>query len=221
MTTLDDYRYDLNHGAPRRLMNDVLRDFAATVPSDAFALEIGCGHYDHRPYFPQLPLRRLDIDAKHGPSVVGDGHRLPLADDTVDVALALSVLEHVHDPYQVVRETFRIMKPGGRVLVWVPFFFGVHAFPGDVSRFTEEGLRICFERAGFDIARSDSRRYAGLFLNLNDAVHFTLPRRSHRRSVRTANKVLTRVTRWGFPLDDRLKLKNLYAGTELEAVKPA
>jgi hypothetical protein len=104
--------------------------------------------------------------------------------------------------------------------VWVPFFFGVHAFPGDVSRFTEEGLRIVFERAGFEIVRSDSRRYAGLFLNLNDAVHFALPRRHRRRSVRTANRLLTTVTRAGFPLDRRLKLRNLYAGTELEAVKP-
>ncbi len=219
--TLEDYRYDLLHGAPRRLMNQVLADFAATVPADATALEIGCGHYDHRPYFPQLRLQRIDIDAKHQPSVVGDAHGMPLAADSVDVALALSVLEHVHDPYQCVREIHRIVRPGGRVLVWVPFFFGVHAFPGDVSRFTEEGLRILFERAGFEIARSDSRRYAGLFLNLNDAVHFALPRRHRRRTVRAANRVLTATTRAGFALDKRLKLRNLYAGTELEAVKPS
>jgi SAM-dependent methyltransferase len=219
--TIEDYRYDLKHGAPRRLMNDALTAFASTVPADAFALEIGCGHYDHRPYFPQLPLRRLDIDDVHQPSVVGDAHQLPLADNSVDVGLALSVLEHVHDPYQCVREIHRVMKPGGRVLVWVPFFFGVHAFPGDVSRFTAEGLQILFERAGFEIVRADARKYAGVFLNLNDAVHFTLPRRHRRRSVRVANRVLAGVTRAGFPLDSKLKLKNLYAGTELEAVKLA
>ena len=218
--TVADVRYDLNHGAPRRLLNDSLRDFSATVPSGALALEIGCGHYDHRPYFPQLDLQRLDIDVVHGPSVTGDAHQLPLATDSIDAALAMSVLEHVHDPYQCVRELHRAMKPGGRVFVWVPFFFGVHAFPDDVSRFTEAGLRILFERAGFEVVRTDARKYAGMFLNLNDAVHFALPRRHHRPAVRAANRVLAGITRAGFPLDRRLKLQNLYAGTELEAVKP-
>ena len=215
----EDFRYDLNHGAPRRLLNDALKDFAATVPSDALALEIGCGHYDHRPYFPQLELQRLDIDPVHGPSVAGDAHQLPLATDSIDASLAMSVLEHVHDPYQCVREIHRVTKPGGRVFVWVPFFFGVHAFPQDVSRFTEAGLRILFERAGFEVVRTDARKYSGVFLNLNDAVHFALPRRHHRPVVRAANRVLAGVTRAGFPLDRRLKLQNLYAGTELEAVK--
>jgi len=218
--SLDDFRFDLLHGAPRRILNATITDFAATVDDDETVLEIGCGHYDHRSYFRNVDLLRLDIDAGHGPSVVGDAHEMPLRDGGVDVVLALSVLEHVHDPYQCVRDIYRIMRPGGRVLVWVPFFFGVHAFPGDVSRFTEEGLRIVFERAGFDVVRTDSRKYAGVFLNANDAVHFTLPRTHRRRAVRAVNRALAVVTRAGFPLDQRLKLKNLYAGTELEAVKP-
>ena len=219
--SLDAFRYDLNHGAPRRLLNDAIQQFAASVPATAAVLEIGCGHYDHRPFFPQLELLRLDIDAGHGPTVVGDAHGMPLGDHSIDVALALSVLEHVHDPYQCVRDIYRVLKPGGRVFVWVPFFFGVHAFPGDVSRFTEEGLRIVFERAGFEIVRSDASKYAGLFLNANDAVHFTLPRRHRSVAVRGANRALAVLTRAGFALDKRLKLKNLYAGTELEARKPS
>ena len=215
--TLDAIRFDLAHGAPRRLVNESLARFAATVPEDAFVLEIGCGHYDHRPYFRNL--RRLDIDPGYGPDVIGDALRLPLADDSVDASISISVIEHVHDPYQMVREWHRVLKPGGRAFAWVPFFFGVHGYPGDISRFTEEGVRQLFERAGFDVVAIDSRRYAGLFLNITDAVHFVLPRRHRSRLISWLNRVLVLLGRLAFPLDRRFRLRTLYAGKDVEVVK--
>lgn len=213
-----EVRYDMAHGAPRRLVEDALERFASTVPPGTVVFELGSGHYDHRRHFPEIV--RLDLDRTQRPDVVGDAHALPIASGSVEVAVSISVLEHVADPYQVVREWFRIMRPGGRLFAWVPFFFGVHGFPGDVSRFTREGLEGVFERAGFEVERSDADTYAGLFLNISDAVHFVLPRSSGRRVVRGANRALFLAARAGFVLDRRLKLSTLYAGTEIEAVKP-
>lgn len=212
-----DFKTDLNHGAPRRIFGDRIQQFAATVPPDAKVIEIGAGHYDHGAFFPNLV--RFDADPEQNPHIVGDAHAMPMEDASYDVVLCCSVLEHVHDPYQVTREIFRILKPGGRVFAWVPFFFGVHAFPHDVSRFTEEGFRILFERAGFRVEYSTVEPYNGLFLNLSNAVHFVLPRRHHRRSVRAANVALFSMARAAFPLDKRLKLKTLYTGPEIVAVK--
>ncbi len=217
--TRGDFIYDVRHGGPRRILNATLRDFVAAGHASDLVLEIGCGHYDHRPFFSQ-PIVRLDFDPAHEPCVAGDIHTMPIRGDAFDVVLAMSVLEHVHDPYAATREIYRIVRPGGQVLAWVPFFFGVHGFPGDISRFTEEGLRVLFERAGFEIVRSDAAKYAGLFLNLNDAVNTVLSKQSGRRTVRWARWVLGRLTRLGFPLDRRLKLRTLYAGTELIARKP-
>ena len=215
---LSELKYDLGHGVPRRLFNETLADFARSVPAGACTLEIGCGYYDHRPHFERL--LRMDLFTEHEPDLNGDALAIPIADDTIDASICISVLEHVHDPYQTVREWHRIMAPGGRVLAWIPFFFGVHGYPGDVSRFTEEGTRQLFQRAGFEIESTDVDTYSGLFLNLGDAVHFTLPRNHARRSVRAANRVLALLFRLGLPLDRRLRVPRLYAGTTVIARKP-
>jgi len=51
------------------------------------------------------------------PLVVGAGETLPFRSGTFDVAFSNSVLEHVRDPGQVLRETIRVLRPGGRLLV--------------------------------------------------------------------------------------------------------
>jgi len=214
---LRDLRTDLAHGAPRRIFGDRMKAFADTVPAGAEVIEIGAGHYDYGMFFDRVT--RFDADASQNPDIVGDAHDMPIDDESFDFALACAVLEHVHDPYQVTREIYRILRPGGRVFAWVPFFFGVHDFPDDVSRFTEQGFRIMFERAGFRIERSTVDPYDGLFLNMSNLVHFVLPRTHPRRAVRGANMALFMAMRAGFPLDKRLKLKTLYTGPELVAVK--
>ena len=116
-----------------------------------------------------------------------------------------------------------MLKPGAPVLAWIPFTFGVHGFPEDVSRFTVFGMRQLFERAGFEVERIDEKPYAGAFLQMTNLVHFVLPRTDHRRWVRPLNKALFLLFRMGYPLDERfgkLKLKNLYTGAEIEARKP-
>ena len=45
---------------------------------------------------------------------------LPLADDAFDLAVALDVLEHVHDDRGALRELARVVAPGGLLLVTVP-----------------------------------------------------------------------------------------------------
>ncbi len=45
--------------------------------------------------------------------VVGDAYALDVADDTFDVVHAHQLLQHVADPVRVLREMFRVAKPGG------------------------------------------------------------------------------------------------------------
>lgn len=216
-SALQNVRNDLNHGAPRRIFTDRIAKFARTVPPEADVIEIGAGVYDYGEFFPQLV--RFDFDPAQNPDILGDAHDMPIADGSFDLVVANSVLEHVENAYRVVQECHRILRPGGRVFAWVPFFFGVHGFPGDIARFTEEGFRSMFEQAGFRVESSTVEPYSGLFHNLSNAIHFTLPRNHRRRSVRAANRALFLAARAGFPLDRRLKLRTLYAGTELIAVK--
>lgn len=52
-----------------------------------------------------------------GEILLGDAHRLPLADRSVDVAFAVTVCEFAGDPALVFAELARVTRPGGRVIV--------------------------------------------------------------------------------------------------------
>jgi len=215
-------RTDLNHGGGRRIIAPTIEAWAASHAPRAEVLEVGAGHYDHRHHF-RAKLTTFDADPDQHPDIVGDAHAMPMEDETYDAALAIAVLEHVDDPYQVVREIHRVLRPGGRVLAWIPFYQSVHGFPDDVSRFTAHGIQRLFELGGFEVTRVDEKPYAGLFFQASNTVHYVFPRRSHRRWVRVLNRVLFLVARAGYPLDRRygLRLRTLYLGTDLEARKPA
>lgn len=213
-----DVRYDLDHGAPRRILTESIQRFGASLDPAGRYAELGAGYYDHARHLPPR-VTKVNIDPDRTPDVLGDLHQIPFADDVFDGGVCISVLEHVHDPYQVVREWARVTRPGGRVFAWIPFFFGVHGYPVDVSRFTDYGAERLFTRAGFEIETCTADPYRGFFLNLSDAVHFVAPRTSPRRSVRAANKALFLAARVGFPLDRRLRLTSLYAGVEVVAVR--
>lgn len=86
----------------------------------------------------------LNIGPFPNVDLVADGQRIPVADDTFDSVLSLAVLEHVPDPYRVVAEMIRVLKPGGLLYSEVPFIFFFHGYPTDYHRFTREGMKRLF-----------------------------------------------------------------------------
>jgi SAM-dependent methyltransferase len=84
----------------------------------------------------------LDAVAQQGVDVVGDIHKMPIPDGSFDCVFCTGTLEHVQDPWQAVREIFRVVVPSGLVHIDVPFIQGYHADPTDFWRFTIDGLRL-------------------------------------------------------------------------------
>jgi SAM-dependent methyltransferase len=66
---------------------------------------------------------------------------LPFADAEFDTVLLASVLEHVARPDTAWREAARVLRPGGHIMVSVPFLYWVHEMPHDYYRYTEFALR--------------------------------------------------------------------------------
>lgn len=65
----------------------------------------------------------------------------PLPDNTFDSILCTDVLEHIADPFAFMQETARVLKPGGNLMLMVPFFYWLHETPHDYYRYTEFALR--------------------------------------------------------------------------------
>ncbi len=73
-----------------------------------------------------------------------DAHDLPFEDGSFDAVLAISVLEHVVDPYRVVSEIHRVLADDGVVYAVTPFLQPVHNGAHDFTRFTYLGHRRLF-----------------------------------------------------------------------------
>lgn len=73
--------------------------------------------------------------------VLGDACRLPFRDASANAVLLLDVLEHLRSPTAAIAEAVRILKPGGRLVLQVPFMYPVHDAPNDFQRWTLDGLR--------------------------------------------------------------------------------
>jgi SAM-dependent methyltransferase len=118
------------------------------LPEKALIYDIGAKDASGS-YFGAYPkdARVVTIDIVAGPGVdlVADAHDLHMvADASVDMVTSISVLEHVRNPWKVVDEMYRILKPGGVICVDVPFIFPYHADPDDFYRFSNKGiLNLC------------------------------------------------------------------------------
>ena len=66
----------------------------------------------------------FDRIAEARPSVVADLERLfPIASDVADNVILFNTLEHIFRYQHVVSEMYRVLRPGGKALVYVPFIF--------------------------------------------------------------------------------------------------
>jgi len=74
---------------------------------------------------------------------------LPIADEVADTVVSLSVMEHLCEPQTMLNEAFRILKPGGGLVMQVPWQWWIHEAPYDFFRYTPYGLKYMLGKAGF------------------------------------------------------------------------
>ena len=164
---------------------DVDRDLA-----DRRVLEIACGRGDLAAWCAALPVppallvgadysgvalcfakRAVTGDARVA-LFQADAQAIGIATGTFDTVICCETLEHLVDPRTALAELARILRPGGRLFLTTPNYFGpMGAYRGYLRltgrRYSEEGqpvnrflvaprLRRWVRRAGLEIVRCDA-----------------------------------------------------------------
>jgi SAM-dependent methyltransferase/putative flippase GtrA len=115
-------------------------------------LDVGCGEMPFRGLLPRdVRYTGIDVGAaddfgmRGRPDIIEfDGLNIPFPDASFDHVLCTEVLEHAEDPLGLVAEMRRVLKPGGTLVLTVPFSARVHHAPHDYQRFTRYALARMF-----------------------------------------------------------------------------
>jgi SAM-dependent methyltransferase len=160
--------------AARRIFDlqaeSIWRDLARELPhARGLVVDVGCGAQPYRRLLGRearyLGIDTVDAKADFGyevpDTVYFDGETWPLDDESADVILCAETLEHVLRPAVLLAEAHRCLRPGGRLLLTVPFAARWHFIPNDYWRFTPSSLDHLLSEAGFIEISVHARGNAG------------------------------------------------------------
>lgn len=141
----------------KALRNALIEEAKATLAERGASqnlVDLGCGSMPYKEIFQPLVDQYIGVDLPE--NLTADLHfdqngRAPLQDASVDIILSSQVLEHVPSPQAYLGEAYRLLKPGGLLLLSTHGYWKYHPDPTDFWRWTREGLRKEIERAGFRI----------------------------------------------------------------------
>jgi SAM-dependent methyltransferase len=155
----------------RLLLRRSVREWLKDSPAGAKVLEVGAGTAFMEPILrrdiPDVLYINGDIAPTEKSAIVLDAAALPIADQSVDVVMALEVLEHMSAPHDLLAEAARVLRPSGRLVLTVPFMFGVHDFR-DYYRYTPLGLETMLGEVGMKVSETILR--GGTFVSATGLV---------------------------------------------------
>lgn len=121
-------------------------------------VDVGSGSKPYKDLFKNVTeYIGIDIEQsghKHTSSDIDlfyDGETFPFENSTVDSLVFFEVLEHVFNPNQFLSEITRVLKPGGKCVVTIPFIWGEHEQPYDFARYSSFGLNHLFNQHGLEV----------------------------------------------------------------------
>ena len=142
-----------NQGTPWRKANwRFLEGIAAQAGPASLVLDVGSGMGDFAQIFQKHAYYTLDVVAHPEVDIVCDlVQRVPFRECAFDLILVMNVVEHIFATRAFFRSLAYALKPGGRLIIAVPFLMKVHMAPYDFHRYTHFALAELGKEAGLEV----------------------------------------------------------------------
>lgn len=135
----------------RKMLYDNVKRYACYV--NGRCMDFGCGISPYKNLLTVDEYIGVEIEAedKRPGIIYYDGYKLPFADGSFDSIISSEVFEHVFNIEDIVLELNRVLRPGGIMLLTIPFAYPRHCEPHDYRRWTLEGVKVLLGNSGFEL----------------------------------------------------------------------
>jgi len=191
---------------PSRLCKHIVENYFK--PNYESLLDVGCGRGEHLREFQKLGYQVKGVDLleeakellKDMEIEILDIERelLPYGDSSFDVVFNKSLIEHLNNPENFMREAYRVLKPGGRLITMTPDWESVYKiFYEDYTHrtpFIKESLYDIHQIFGFK--KVEVRKFKQLpilwkypWLNIFSKILYYLPK-SNIRFIKFSKEIM-------------------------------
>jgi SAM-dependent methyltransferase len=163
-------------------LNRDIKDAISNYAKGNF-LDLGCGNKPYQSLYNPFTTSQLGCDVvqsdQNSVDVVCPATDLKFNNDQFDTVLCTQVLEHVFEHDKLMSEAFRVLKPGGHLILTVPFAWELHEEPYDFFRYTKHALKQLFEQTGFEIdyIKPNGGKWAAIYQLRNNMMYSSFRKR--------------------------------------------
>jgi SAM-dependent methyltransferase len=118
-------------------------------------LDFGAGPSPYRSLFPNCDYRRADLAGNGLDYIIDADGRINEQPESFDMILSTQVFEHVYGPAAYLRECYRLLKSGGKLVLSTHGSYEDHGCPYDFQRWTADGIKRDLAEAGFFVESVD------------------------------------------------------------------
>jgi len=165
------YGYPIPYLA-RTYLRSIGPSFQCPYVDDTVCLDLGAGTAPYKTTiinaFGVRHYIAVDIAPSDATSVVADASKLPFKDQAVSLVVSMDVLQHIPDPLSVLNEIYRVLSPGGLLIISFPFLYG-ECDAADYRRWSIAGMESDLNQRGFEVL--NTKRRGGLFFSAASGLH--------------------------------------------------
>jgi len=177
----------------------------------------------------------LEYSIHRNTDIVSDAHCLPFKDEVFDAVVSFNTFEHLHNPFSAAKEIFRVLKPGGKLILRTAFLQPLHEEPvhyynatkyGVLNWFSELDIETCQVSENFNPAFTLAWLSTDILASVKQVFGQKVSEKLSKTTLDSWSKIwLNTSDRSGFLWDTLANLpqfmqERFSAGFEIKATKP-